>query len=706
MQYYSQQLSDVQKRWSTIEKEAYSIFTSVNKLRPYLFASKFTIFTDHQPLTSLFSKKMLNTKLQRWALALSEYDAPIIYHRGYDNVRADMLSRPPKSMSSIAVIDVDNEWTDPVAFPDDIAFTQLPCLVDGLDLANIAAQQKAEFPNLFNTPDNEEDSPYIVMNNILYSTQKPTAYSATYPRLVLPSDHRENIIWRAHKETGHMSTLKTLDRVRESYFWPGMRQQVRKLLAQCTTCIAHSKRRDQTEMGEMPTPVSPMQMVSLDLCGPFPTSSLGNRYVLNIICHLTGWAESYCIPDKTNESVWRMFSNHFIPAHGIPEVVLSDNGREFTAKAFTNYLGSLGIDHRRTTPQNPRCDGRIERFNRTFKETLTKLINNNPGSWENHVGDTLFSHRISISSVTGYSPFYLMYGRQPRAPLTKLLQASTKVCYFGNRLDNLAEAMSNAQHNSKEARIANRERLAKQANAKNVHVGDTVVLLAPERLTFTSAWDHQWQVTRVSGLTCHLRNQVDGRTKIIHRDHIKIVDPHLAWDSLPPRPKRTRHRPVWDKPDPVLNKADKPLSEDNPNLENILDCDVTDPNDPVLHNPTDSDLTRPPNTFEPHTFDPSLQLNTSLDSDTSDKLSINLDTSTNDDATVLYNPSNLNQTNSDQLHDRQIQAQQGTTKRRHTPSPYLTNTRRDPRLRNIKRVRYDHLLDNTPSIDDDMEYGS
>ena len=177
VQYYSQQLSDVQKRWSTIEKEAYSIISSVNKLRPYLL----TIFTDHQPVTSQFSKKMLNTKLQRWALAL-------IYHRGYDNVRADILSRPPKSMPSRAVTDVDNEWTD------DVAFAQLPCLADGLDLENITAQQTGEFPNLFNTPDNEEDSPYIVMNTILYSTQRPTAYSATYPRLVLPSDHRENII--------------------------------------------------------------------------------------------------------------------------------------------------------------------------------------------------------------------------------------------------------------------------------------------------------------------------------------------------------------------------------------------------------------------------------------------------------------------------------------------------------------------------------
>ena len=94
----------------------------------------------------------------------------------------------------------------------------------------------------------------------------------------------------------------------------------------------------------MPVPVSPMQMVSIDLCGPFVTSKQGNKYVMNVICHHTGWAESYCIPDKTSDTIWRTFSNYFIPDHGVVEVLLSDNGKEFTAKPFTDYLDKLGID--------------------------------------------------------------------------------------------------------------------------------------------------------------------------------------------------------------------------------------------------------------------------------------------------------------------------------------------------------------------------
>ena len=102
-----------------------------------------------------------------------------------------------------------------------------------------------------------------------------------------------------------------------------MRQDVHSILAKCATCIGHSRKREHTEIGKMPIPVSPMQMISMDLIGPFVTSTLGNRYILTVICHCSGWAEACPIPDKTNDSVGRMFVNHFIPAHGTPEVVVT-----------------------------------------------------------------------------------------------------------------------------------------------------------------------------------------------------------------------------------------------------------------------------------------------------------------------------------------------------------------------------------------------
>ena len=167
-------------------------------------------------------------------------------------------------------------------------------------------------------------------------------------------------------------------------------------------------------MGDMPLSVSPMQVVALDLIGPFVASSRNNKYVLTIIDHCSGWAEAYPIPDKRSQTIEHIFHNRFVAAHGCPETLISDNGAEFTAKHWTDYLTRMGIKHVRCTPQHPESNGKIERFNRTFKAMLAKAVNNAPGDWEDYVGSTLFSHHISVSDVTHYSTFYLLYGRQPR----------------------------------------------------------------------------------------------------------------------------------------------------------------------------------------------------------------------------------------------------------------------------------------------------
>ena len=104
----------------------------------------------------------------------------------------------------------------------------------------------------------------------------------------------------------------------------------------------------------MPLPPTPMQIVALDLIGPFVASSKNNKYVLTIIDHCSGWAEAYPIPDKRSQTIEHYFHNRFVPSHGCPEVVISDNGAEFTAKHWTAYLKKMGIEHRRCTPRGPR----------------------------------------------------------------------------------------------------------------------------------------------------------------------------------------------------------------------------------------------------------------------------------------------------------------------------------------------------------------
>ena len=93
IQYVSHSLSTSQRRWSVVEREAFSIVFSINKLRPYLYGARFVIYRDHRPLRGLFTKQMNNTRIQRWAILIAEFHAEIRYLPGKRNCRADMVSR-------------------------------------------------------------------------------------------------------------------------------------------------------------------------------------------------------------------------------------------------------------------------------------------------------------------------------------------------------------------------------------------------------------------------------------------------------------------------------------------------------------------------------------------------------------------------------------------------------------------------------------
>jgi len=552
IEYVSHQLSGPQLRWATIEKEAYAVIYALNKLKAYLWGAEFTIYTDHKPLTSLFVSEMKNSKIQRWAVQIADFNTQIKYRKGKNNIRADMLSRIRPAQSEVCTFDADEEWISPEAFPDKQADERLPILQDGLDLEEIKEQQRLEYQHLIADANSNTDSEYELLEGLLYSVKQPTPTSAIYPRLILPSGYQEEVIQRAHKEVGHMASHKTLDRVREAYVWPGMRKTVTDVVQRCPICRVHVNRQEQTPMGEMPLATYPCQIIGMDLIGPFIESANGNKYVLTIVDHCTGWAEAYPIERKTNLCVWTMFSNHFLPAHGIPEVVITDQGQEFNALEFRNYLRDLGIDHRRTTPRHPQTNGRTERFNRTLKEMLARLVNNNSLEWEDRLADALVAYRNSVSSVTGHTPFFLMYGRRARLPLTKALSHSGNAHPLGNRLDELSQCLQQARVLTEQSRKYNRERLAQKANAGRINVGDTVVVQAAEPLTFTSKWDPQYEVTRVRGHVVWIRHQQSGKTRVLHRTKLKVVDPNLIWDEVRPRPRR------------VFKRAAVPINEAEP----------------------------------------------------------------------------------------------------------------------------------------------
>ena len=549
IQYVSKKLNPAQRKWAVIEKEAWAVVYALKKLRPYLYGAEFTIYTDHKPLKSLFLGEVNNTKVQRWAVLISEYGAPIEYRQGKNNIRADMLSRILPLEQEVAVIDSAQLWSFPPGDNEDESC--IPWADDELDLQDVVLEQ-SHMPEYELAQDQDVDR-YILTGGVMYDVSDEDGGVKSYPRLVLPPSCRERVIRRAHFEVGHQGVSKTLWRIKEAYKWTGMRKHVKALISRCNKCTVFRDTQQRSRPGTMPVPTYANQILGMDLTGPFELSSGGNRYILVVIDHATGWAEAKPIPTKEEENILNYLDREYFPRFGIPEVIVSDLGGEFTGHTLKTYLSKLNIDHRHTCPYSPQSNGMTERFNRTIKQLIRKLVNNCNSRWEDELGHALFAHRVSTSATTGYTPFYLTYGRRPRAPVTSMLRELevSDSSVVSDRLEGLARAFKDATHNTRESRDYNRRLLEKRATKQDIKVGDTVVLKNNTATQFQQKWHHEFEVIRVSGSVLKCRHQQSGVVRTVNRRQARLVPRDMVWD-LPPTPA-----PVVPRQRDVLPRAAK-----------------------------------------------------------------------------------------------------------------------------------------------------
>ena len=120
-------------------------------------------------------------------------------------------------------------------------------------------------------------------------------------------------------------------------------------------------------------PDRPVDKIAIDLVTECETSTLGNKHILTIIDHLTGWPEAFPIPDKSADTIVSTFINEYLPVHIYPWYILSDNGTEFKNNLMDQALQQIGIDRIFSASYHPQSNGKLEVFHKYLKPTLKKL---------------------------------------------------------------------------------------------------------------------------------------------------------------------------------------------------------------------------------------------------------------------------------------------------------------------------------------------
>lgn len=389
--YYSRSLTKAERNFTVTEKECLAVIWSIEKMRPYLEGSTFTVITDHHSLLWLHNLRDPTGRLARWAIRLQQYDFKIVHRKGTEHVVPDALSRAvapaPEEIDLITVSEKSRDnWYSGMLY------------------------QVKENPQKYPSWRVERFQLYKLLDN------RQEGHEESTWRIVVPKDKRKEILKECHDAAtaGHLGSFKTWKRASQLYYWPKMRPDINKYVRKCQTCAQYKveQKKPGGLMGKDIEIDKPWQMISSDLMGPFPRSTKQNRYLLVISDYFTKFTLIFPLRQATAKAVVRHMEE-VILMYGAPQLVRCDNGTQYTSHEFRELLEKYESKALYNPHYHPQVNP-TERVNRVMKTMIASYVNANHRHWDKHLHELGFALRSANHEVTGYTPNFLNFGREVR----------------------------------------------------------------------------------------------------------------------------------------------------------------------------------------------------------------------------------------------------------------------------------------------------
>ena len=488
----SRSCNKAERNYTSYKGEMLAVAWAVEQFKYQLTGRRFTLLTDHQPLSFLMKSQHLSGIYARWALRLQEFDFTITYRPGSANANADIISRFPLPVT-------DDHWERyhdgldymgvTVACATVLSMLQTSSAVDYLlSTAETAADTTEQSGRMTPPPPALPQTIDSLADIWLDSHVLQFIHDGTIPASVVAESERHRIRRRAASyrlcaippvanlpafqlyrvvgsdtllvphpsqraalveqfhNRGHFGAKRTAMMLRSQYWWYNLMDMVRNMVPSCSHCAS-----DKAVFNSMPKQLSPLPVLGIgfrihvDLAGPFVSSSHGNVYFMVIIDAFSKWLEVVPIPDKTAQSTMRALRREWLCRFGSPAVVTTDGGREWEAD-FASELRRANIQHRYTAPEHPAANGQAERVVRTVKSALRKMISKLPSKdmilWEDCLPDVVMAYNFSVQESTRFSPYQLVFGRNPLFPSETHLLMRPPLLVNPDNADELLDALT------------------------------------------------------------------------------------------------------------------------------------------------------------------------------------------------------------------------------------------------------------------------
>ena len=208
-----------------------------------------------------------------------------------------------------------------------------------------------------------------------------------------------------------------------------MYPQIARYCAQCTPCQLRKTPTSYNKqpLSPWPSTTEPLARVAVDIFDPIKMSRKGNTVVLVMIDFLTRYVWARPLPNQTAITIARELLNIFLEV-GFPQQLVSDSGTNFTSNILTALCQLLHVDKYTVTTAHHSSNGLVERFMRTLQAAVTPFTDSDQSNWCDVIPFVVFAYNSSTQRPVGYSPFLLMYNREPRLPLDNILHHQVSMC--------------------------------------------------------------------------------------------------------------------------------------------------------------------------------------------------------------------------------------------------------------------------------------
>ncbi|CAI6374637.1 unnamed protein product [Macrosiphum euphorbiae] len=364
--YASKTLNDTQKQYAQIEKELLAILYGCERFKQYIYGKNINIESDHKPLETIFKKPLDKTpaRLQRMRIKLMAYDLNIIYKPGKFLKIADTLSRA--------------HIKDNIDLCESEIELQVNMIIKKLNISeNKLRQFKEEFkkdtefqmllefvkhgwPSINNIPD--QIKKYLTFSEELFEKDGLLFKGQC---LMVPKTLRKEMLDKIHYT--HMSIEKCKSKARECLFWPEMTKEITDKINKCSICQSFRKNNSKEPMTVRDFGDNPWEIVGTDIF------QYQNRQYLLIIDYFSKYVDIEILEDMSSETTINKLKLIF-SRYGIPLVLFSDNGPQFSNSNFKNFSKEWDFEHKTSSPRYPQSNGMAERNIQTVKNIFKKVV--------------------------------------------------------------------------------------------------------------------------------------------------------------------------------------------------------------------------------------------------------------------------------------------------------------------------------------------